>query len=508
MSRPKKEVTYSEKTDRHAEHKHLFGSTENSDFIINMTGEGAQKLCGVYSIIAVILLALSSVPYYISELFIDNQYNRLSDENSQTLAFFIMVFLIITGFIGLLMFMISCMKKEVLFDKNTSVLIFGAILLSAVVSTLASSDIGTSVFGYLDRAEGLISIIGYIGFFAIGMSLTGEKWRDKAISAVIGVGTVNAVVGILQSIPALSKFIPSYYNFLFLGFRTDVTVAQYFSPYGAYSASYAADGFTGSPFALTALLTAASALALGRAVHTDKTSQRILCLVCTGLMFGALTVSQTTTAFIAIGAVLLAELVLLFVDKGVSKDKIITIVLAFVTAGAVIGSVAATDNLLISDEQIIFTDSFERLGISYNKHSDHTDNIFSTLWYDGSLCFQSHAVLGVGPDNWGEMYNSGEGMETDRTYNEILDTAVTRGIVGAGLYLVMIVMTFIKAGRMLIKARKNELSKTMAYGLFAAFTAYFIQSMFNTTSISCTPYFYLIIGIIWCSDRKTLEDEK
>ena len=43
----KKGATYSAKSARHAEHKHLFGSGGKSDFIINMTAQGAQKLCGV-----------------------------------------------------------------------------------------------------------------------------------------------------------------------------------------------------------------------------------------------------------------------------------------------------------------------------------------------------------------------------------------------------------------------------------------------------------------------------
>ena len=55
----KKSATYSAKTDKHDEHKHLFGSGGKSDFIINMTPEGAQKLSGVYSRIALILVAVS-----------------------------------------------------------------------------------------------------------------------------------------------------------------------------------------------------------------------------------------------------------------------------------------------------------------------------------------------------------------------------------------------------------------------------------------------------------------
>ena len=52
-AKEKKEVTTNQGK------KHLFGSSEKSDFILNMSAESAQKLCGVYSIIAVLVLCVS-----------------------------------------------------------------------------------------------------------------------------------------------------------------------------------------------------------------------------------------------------------------------------------------------------------------------------------------------------------------------------------------------------------------------------------------------------------------
>ena len=71
----KQSASYSAKSDKHDEHKHLFGSGGKSDFIINMPPEGAQKLCGIYAVIAMILLALSSVPYYLAKQFEDKGGN-------------------------------------------------------------------------------------------------------------------------------------------------------------------------------------------------------------------------------------------------------------------------------------------------------------------------------------------------------------------------------------------------------------------------------------------------
>ena len=493
----KKSATYSAKSDTHAEHKHLFGSSGSSDFIVNMTPAATHKLCGIYSIIAMLLVAISSVPYYVTKLFgVGSEFMMLRTENNDTTLFLIMTLLLLSGFLGMVIFMITCVKKEVVLKRNKALIVFAAILVAAAVSSFISTDMGTSIFGYLDRADGLLSLIGYIGFFTIGLCLTDADWRRRASNTIIGIGTVNAVLGILQSIPALSGWIPSYYNYLFLGYKVEVQYAEYFNAYAAYDASYAADGVTCSPFALGALLTLAAAFAVNKAAYTDKTPTRIICLVCTGLMSGAAIVTQTLPAMVGMGCVLVITLIAAIASKG-GKTAIISSALSVAAAGCIAAGIVLTDNFRMSNEQIIFTDSFERLGIAYDNHTDHDDSIYSALLYDGWLVFKEHPVLGVGPDNWSEMYNSGAGMETDRTYNEVFDTAIQKGAVGAVLYLVMILITFAKAFRVLKAACTGKTDRAAGIGAFTAFVSFFIQSMLNTTSVCSTPFFYLTIGIVW-----------
>lgn len=496
----KKGASYSAKTDKHTEHKHLFGSGGNSDFIINMTAEGTRKLSGVYSMIAMIVIALSSVPYYISKAVgIVDTYMMLRTENNDTLIFLISTLLIAAGFVGALIFLITCVKKEIVIGKNKALMVFVGIIISALISALSSADINSGLYGYLDRADGLISLIGYIGFFTIGMCLTDEKWRKRAAGTIIAIGTVNGVAAILQSIPALAKWIPSYYNYLFLGYKSNIGFAQFFNAYGAYDASYAGEGFTCSPFALGALLTIACAFALGKACYTDNAVTRIVCLVCTGVMIGAAVVSQVLPAMLGVGCVIVVSLITAIADCAKSKSNaaVISPILALVTAAAVFAGVLFTDNFLMSDEQVIFTDSFERLGIAYDSHSEHSDGIYSTLWYEGWLTFSNSPVIGVGPDNWGTMYSHGEGMETDRTYNELIDTAIQRGLLGLAFYLLLLIVSLMKAVRMLKAALAGGADKTVAVGAFTAFVCFAVQSFFNTTSICSTPFFYLTIGLIW-----------
>ena len=53
------------------EKKHLFGSTEKSDFILNMTEQGTKKLCGIYCMIAMLVVALAAIPYYLTKNIVD-----------------------------------------------------------------------------------------------------------------------------------------------------------------------------------------------------------------------------------------------------------------------------------------------------------------------------------------------------------------------------------------------------------------------------------------------------
>ncbi len=509
------EVTYSSKTDRHDAHKHLFGSGNDSDFIINMTPEKARKLSGRYALIALILIAVSSLPYYISKAFESgNDFNMLQTESNATLAFLIMTLLILAGFGGILMFIIACVKKEIRLNKNKLTAVPALILVMTVVSALASSDIGTSVFGYLDRAEGLVTIIGYFGFFALGLALTSGKYRKKAADAVIIIASVNALMGILQSIPALGKFIPSYYNFLFIDYRSNIDTANYFNSYAGYDASYAADGFCCSPFALGALLTVGCAFAVNGAALAKKLMPRLLYIAAAGIMSGAAILTQTLPAMLGVGAAIVISLALSFAGKNKDDDgeqkprsaasRFGVSAICLAIAAAVFAGIFFTDNFRFRNERIIYTDSFERLQISYGAHSPHSDGIFPTLWYEGALTFEKNPVLGVGPDNWAEMYNGGEGMETDRAYNEYLDTAITRGVITAVLQIALIIITLVKAIR-LIKKRGGD---PVALGAFTAFAAYAIQAFFNISSASCTPYFYLTMGMIWCMEAGLREKAK
>ena len=93
------------------EKKHLFGSTEKSDFILNMTEQGTKKLCGIYCMIAMLIVALAAIPYYLTKDIVDYVSTETGFEVthylSEKLVFLVSTLFIAAGLIGFLIFLVG-----------------------------------------------------------------------------------------------------------------------------------------------------------------------------------------------------------------------------------------------------------------------------------------------------------------------------------------------------------------------------------------------------------------
>ena len=110
------------------EKKHLFGSTEKSDFILNMTEQGTKKLCGIYCMIAMLIVALAAIPYYLTKDIVDYVSTETGFEVthylSEKLVFLVSTLFIAAGLIGFLIFLVGHIKQEVIIKNNKALLWF------------------------------------------------------------------------------------------------------------------------------------------------------------------------------------------------------------------------------------------------------------------------------------------------------------------------------------------------------------------------------------------------
>ena len=480
--------------------KHLFGTTEKSDFILNMTKEQTYKFCGLYSIIAIGILFLINIPYTIAQHTFDyideDKVRRYADD---MFADYVSILVIGAGLIGFWFFLVGKMKKEINIPRNRSLAIILLVIAVSAWSMFASDAISTGFLGYLDRSEGLLTILAYWGFFAAGMAVTGDKWRQRFTDVVIGIGLFNAVIGILQTIPALYDVIPNKFRDLFLRMgETPLSSNEiYISGHGIFDKAQPATGLLITPFALAAVMTivfglAASGLAFERSVK-KKVFYGISAIACAA----AAVLTKTIVGMIGVGAAALTVLVVAIVASAKKKQRkplVLALSTMVVTAGCIV-AIAFSGISDLRDEQIIYTDTFYRMSMGLPR-SDQQEWIYSYLWSDGAYVIQQHPITGTGPDNWSEMYDLG--LTVDRSYNEYIDVAMQRGVLCLALYIAFLIVTLKKMISAAGQHFKDE--KAICWvplGLLAAMTGYLVQAFFNSGCNYSSPYFYILCGIGW-----------
>ncbi len=480
------------------ERKHLFGTTEKSDFILNMNQQQTFKLCGLYSIIAIAVLAAINIPFTI----LKHTFDYKDEEGvlhyaDDLVAHYASILVVGAGLIGFWFFLVARMKKEIVLKDNKLLLIPAFIIGVSAWSMFASGNISTGFFGYLDRSEGLLTILAYWGFFAAGMAVTGDNWRQRFTDFLAALGLVNAVVGILQSIPALYDVVPNKFKDIFVRFGQAASENEIATSEGIYEKGYAASGLLITPFALAAVMTLVIAVTLTGCALVKSGKKKAFYGVTAVSCTAAAVLTKTLAGAVGAGAAVIAALVIVCVKAGVKKQKApaLIVLCAAVLAAGCATVLYTTGAAQLKDEQIIYTETNHRLSIG-TPREEKSQWIYEYLWSDGAYLIQQHPIVGVGPDNWAEMVDNK--LTADRVFNQYLDIGMQRGVICLGLYGLFLIVTLVKLGKAVKKHFKDEENVSwVAAGIMAAVIAYMIQAFFNSGSNYSTPYFMLIAGMGW-----------
>ncbi len=151
--------------------------------------------------------------------------------------------------------------------------------------------------------------------------------------------------------------------------------------------------------------------------------------------------------------------------------------------------------IYIRDKAIAYYDAYFRLFIVLS-YSYTNDQSLYGIGLERSLHYiKEHPILGIGPDLLAK-YQVGNSelvvCSIDRSYNEFLYTAATRGIPAAVAYIIFLGATIKKAfGKI---AKKID---WLNIALFTAITSYVIQSFFSFSSILAAPMFWLLCGLVF-----------
>lgn len=137
------------------------------------------------------------------------------------------------------------------------------------------------------------------------------------------------------------------------------------------------------------------------------------------------------------------------------------------------------------------------------------------IWRTSLRIIKDHLFLGVGPDNLrlvSTQYENADfirvegGRNTliDKAHNEILDMAISRGILGLLAYLWILVTIYIYGWRVLKMV--EGFYKIVIAGVLSVVTSYVIQNQVGFGVVATTSLFWLLIGTITPISR--LSNEK
>ncbi|HDT15239.1 MAG TPA: hypothetical protein ENN55_03425, partial [Firmicutes bacterium] len=126
------------------------------------------------------------------------------------------------------------------------------------------------------------------------------------------------------------------------------------------------------------------------------------------------------------------------------------------------------------------------------------------IWIPALKMIKEHPFVGTGTDTFKAVFPRYEGIEfaqidgvnvSSRTaHNELLHIPATMGIISLGLYLLLI-FSYILLWKKSFSKLDNFTDKILSLGIFAGFTAYFIQNLFSFGVAAINTIFYLFMAM-------------
>lgn len=458
--------------------KTIFGTSEKSNFILNMKPSTLQKW------IAVMLMLCVIVPQ--AGNFVISATNGASS--------FLAAFLYFTGFGSILFFIIAMLKKELTFKDNKIywVVIFMAVWAFAsyygvVLRGGSSETVSTALEGEPGRYEGLLSLFAYFGIFLLATAVTSTKTIRIIMDIIVGAGIVQAVIAMLQHIPGLD-FLTKYADLPTLALKNVML----------------SSGLSDSPIFYGSFLTLVTGIAMVGAIF-EKNNKRALIYGASAVLFwltGLFT--SSIVPIIGIGCdIIIAGILAAAKNKNTEKTGKLGAPLArfgviFAAMAVIFAVVFFVQGIYIRDKAIAYFDAYYRLFIvtGYSYKMAENDSLYSIAWSRSIDFIKAHPILGVGPDCLVKAQAADAAYELnqiDRSYNEYLYIAATRGLPSLAAYLAWAVYV-IKRGADKIKGNLN--GSWYAAAMLTAVGAYFVQAFFSASSVTVAPLLWLMAGLL------------
>lgn len=376
-------------------------------------------------------------------------------------------------------------RKEFQFIRTPLDVPILAFLVINIAATITGVHPYMSLVGEYKRYDGLLSTFNYIFIYYIVVNFLRErKYLKRTIVFITLTGVLSALVGILQS------------------YNIDLTKwgAGIISTFGNpnFIGGYLAMVFF-APLTLFFLIPK-------NAANPKERKRKIIfmgiCLVSLLIIYKCFSILSHRG-----GAMGLAAGIILFgflLRRQFLKVKLrFTIVFVVIGIATAIFFLTGHSGLVQKFATTVKVEKEEGKAIPALKFTS-TAETRVYIWQTGLEIIKRHPFLGVGPDALRFVSTQYEKLEfirteggrnclIDKAHNEIIDMATTRGLLGLGAYLWMIISLFIFVRRVFLLIKEEN--KILLAGVLAAITSYLVQNQVGFGIIATSSLFWLLLGM-------------
>jgi len=342
-------------------------------------------------------------------------------------------------------------------DRGMDIFLF-ALLFSTLISTIFSLE-PLTFFGEERRREGFFTLFSYYSLFLLAQNfLKGAKWRFRATAVIVASATIVAIYGIFQTLSI--DFLPR-----------DFIRASWTSPFATI----------GNPIFFGSYLLLVAPLPM--ALFTKGRTSKIIGIALSLLFFAAIFMSWSRGAWLGL-FVLLILFFFLQPDRWLKTILTLSTILILIILAVAI-SVSGTSFL-------------DRFLSAFSSGPENSLNQRLYIWRMSLPLILEKPFFGWGPDAFGLAFPQNATQESlhlfggyvyvDKAHCDLLQVAVTLGLVGLAAYLAFLVRLFSLGfgGR-----KKDPLIPFLLPGLLG----YIVSLQLSFSVVSVAPLFWVLAGM-------------
>lgn len=362
----------------------------------------------------------------------------------------------------MILYLVNLIYKKI---NYVDIIIYFLIIL-AIISTIFAQDVKISIFGELNRNEGLLTLLNYYFLFLNVKNINEKKYKEKIINLFIILGVIQVIYSILQV-------------------YTDFNFIKHFSKSHMAMGLCGNPNFFGSYMVMLVLITSTLYLLKNKNIYLI-----LSCLFALGLYL-----ANSTCPFI--GFVLSLIFLIIFNFKKIKLINLFKLIILFIL-------IFFINDYLVNKKYTEVSTDYRSYNIKYdivdtttnikenNKEYNYGSSRFK-LWKDLIPIAKEYYLFGAGLDNLRVVYPKDKVLVYDKAHNVYYQILITNGIFALSLYCMLCLIIFIKG---------FKLKDTFYIALCISFIGYCIQAFGNISVIDVAPYFFVILGLLYSKDNE------